>query len=159
MSDEHKIRPQPLRRVVTTAAPDPMKFQPDRITGANVIAGYTPYSVQVGEHTWRESFLLPWKGEARAWAAVRYEALGVAHFETIAALAPELVLFGSGPTLRFPRPEWLRPLVERRIGFESMDTAAACRTYNLLVAEGRAVVAALLLGPGGPDTPPGHAVL
>ena len=67
----------------------------------------------------------------------------------MAALEPELVLFGSGSTLRFPRPEWLRPLVERRIGLETMDTPAACRTYNLLVAEGRSVVAALLVEPGG----------
>ena len=58
-----------------------------------------------------------------------------------------LVLFGSGRRLRFPRPEWLRPLIERRIGVETMDTAAACRTYNVLGGEGRLVVAALLLEP------------
>ena len=61
-----------------------------------------------------------------------------------AALSPELVIFGSGSRLRFPKPALLQPLMTRRIGFETMDTAAACRTYNVLLAEGRAVVAALL---------------
>ncbi|MES3014900.1 MAG: Mth938-like domain-containing protein [Pseudomonadota bacterium] len=124
-----------------------MKFQPDRIANANVVSGYTRHSVQVGEQAWRESFLLPWQGQIQRWDGARFDSLGAAHFEAVAALGPELVLFGSGARLRFPRPEWLRPLIERRIGFETMDTPAACRTYNLLVAEGRSVVAALLIDP------------
>jgi len=55
------------------------------------------------------------------------------------------VIFGSGRRLRFAHPSLLRPLIERRIGIETMDTAAACRTYNVLVSERRSVVAALLL--------------
>lgn len=124
-----------------------MKLQPDIIASTNVIGGYTRHSVQVGERAWRESLLLPWQGAVRAWDAASFEQLGAPHFEQVAALAPELVLFGSGTRLRFPRPEWLQALIERRIGFETMDTAAACRTYNLLVAEGRSVVAALLIEP------------
>jgi len=54
------------------------------------------------------------------------------------------VIFGSGERLRFPKPALLRTLIERRVGFEAMDTAAACRTYNVLVSEGRNVIAALL---------------
>jgi uncharacterized protein len=126
-----------------------MKFQPDRIANANVIGGYTRHSVQVGERAWHESLLLPWQGEVRPWEGARFDRLDALHFDAVAALQPELVLFGSGATLRFPRPEWLRALIERRIGFETMDTAAACRTYNLLAAEGRAVVAALLIEPAG----------
>ena len=61
-------------------------------------------------------------------------------------LASEIVLLGTGDRLRFPRPEILRPLMEARIGFEVMDVRAACRTYNILVAEERKVAAALLLG-------------
>jgi uncharacterized protein len=122
-----------------------MKLQPDLIANANVITGYTQGSVQVGEHRWTDSLLLPWQGEVRRWNGATFEQLGTAHFEAVAALGPELVLFGSGRRLRFARPEWLRPLMERRIGIETMDTAAACRTYNLLVAEGRLVLAALLI--------------
>ena len=70
--------------------------------------------------------------------------LAEAHFAAIAELAPELVILGSGPRIRFVRPALLKPLIERRIGVETMDTAAACRTYNVLLAEGRSVVAALV---------------
>ncbi|MEO6431968.1 MAG: MTH938/NDUFAF3 family protein, partial [Nitrosospira sp.] len=58
---------------------------------------------------------------------------------------PEMVLFGTGATLRFPHPTLTRTLIESRIGVEVMDTAAACRTYNILTAEGRRVAAALLI--------------
>lgn len=123
-----------------------MKLQPDRYTAANVIGGYTAGSVAVADKIWTESLVLPWQGEPFAWDAANFDDLGAAHFERIAALAPELVIFGSGARLRFPRPEWLRGLVERGIGLETMDTGAACRTYNVLVGEGRSVVGALLIG-------------
>jgi uncharacterized protein len=58
--------------------------------------------------------------------------------------SPELVLLGTGPRQRFPRPALLRPLIEARVGFEVMDLQAACRTFNILVGEGRRVAAALL---------------
>ena len=61
------------------------------------------------------------------------------------ALSPELVIFGSGARLQFVSPALLRCLIERRIGVETMDTAAACRTYNILLAEGRNVAAAILI--------------
>jgi uncharacterized protein len=60
-------------------------------------------------------------------------------------LGVEVVIFGSGPRIRFPRPAWIAPLAKRRIGIETMDTAAACRTYNILAQEGRQVAVALLL--------------
>lgn len=122
-----------------------MKLQPDAIANANVITGYTESSVQVGAQAWGRSLLLPWQGDVQPWGAAQFEQLIAAHFEAIVAFDPELVLFGSGRRLRFARPEWLGPLMNKRIGVETMDTAAACRTYNLLVAEGRRVVAALLI--------------
>ena len=64
---------------------------------------------------------------------------------TVLPFYSEVVLFGSGSRLRFAKPEALRPLIERGIGVETMDTAAACRTYNILVSEGRSVVAALVI--------------
>jgi uncharacterized protein len=63
------------------------------------------------------------------------------------ALKPEVVIYGSGPRLVFPPAALTRVLFERRIGLETMDTAAACRTYNVLASEGRSVVAALILPP------------
>ena len=82
-----------------------------------------------------------------AWHAASFEALGADHFARIAALKPELVIFGSGARLRFPAPALLRPLIDAGIGVETMDTAAACRTYNVLLAEGRSVVAATAFQP------------
>jgi uncharacterized protein len=61
------------------------------------------------------------------------------------ALKPELVVFGSGNKLRFARPALYRGLISARIGIETMDLAAACRTYNVLSSEGRSVLAALLI--------------
>jgi uncharacterized protein len=122
-----------------------MKLEPDRHSAANVIGGYNAGAVDIGPRTWTESLILPWHGDVQPWNAPSFDALGAAHFARLAELGPELVLFGSGRSLRFPRPEWLRPLIERRIGIETMDTKAACRTYNLLLGEGRSVVAALLL--------------
>ena len=66
---------------------------------------------------------------------------------TLADMKPELVIFGSGTRLRFPPPAFLRGLMDQRIGLETMDTLAACRTYNILAGEGRHVVAALLIDP------------
>jgi uncharacterized protein len=121
-----------------------MKMRADRIEGQNAIARHGPDGVVVNgvEHT--ESVVVPWRGEVVPWHAGSFESLAAEHFARIAALAPELVLFGSGARLRFPAPALLRPLIDAGIGVETMDTAAACRTYNVLLAEGRSVVAGLL---------------
>lgn len=84
-------------------------------------------------------------GEIISWPVENFEQLNENHFSMIAHLHPELVIFGSGPQHRFPRPAWLRPLLQLGIGVDTMDTQAACRTYNILMAEGRKVLAALLL--------------
>jgi len=126
-----------------------MKFQPDTPEGVNVITRHEPGRVWVGGTPFDHSLLLPWTGEVLPWHATAFDALGATHFDRLLALAPEVVIFGSGQRLRFPPPTWLRGLIERRIGVETMDTAAACRTYNVLVSERRAVVAALLVESGG----------
>ncbi|HEX4234014.1 MAG TPA: Mth938-like domain-containing protein [Caldimonas sp.] len=121
-----------------------MKMRADRIEGRNAIARHSPEGVIVNgvEHT--ESVLVPWQGEPVAWHADSFESLTAEHFARVAALRPELVIFGSGARLRFPAAALLRPLIDAAIGIETMDTAAACRTYNVLLAEGRTVVAALI---------------
>ena len=127
-----------------------MKMRADRMEGQNAIARHGPEGVLVNgvEHT--ESVVVPWSGAVRPWHAARFDALTPAHFEQLAALRPELVIFGSGPRIRFAAPALLRSLIDARIGFETMDTAAACRTYNVLLAEGRPVVAALLFTTADP---------
>lgn len=123
-----------------------MKLQPDRIEGVNVISGLIPGAVSVNGKTFQHGIVVPWQGEIIPWGAAGFDDLTPADFDRLAALQPELVLFGSGPRLRFAPPALLRNLMARRIGIETMDTPAACRTYNVLAGESRRVVAALLLG-------------
>ena len=121
-----------------------MKLRADRIEGQNAIARHGPGGVAVNGIEHRQSVLVPWQGDVLPWGVERFDDLAEAHFARILDLTPELVIFGSGARLRFVRPALLRALIEQRIGVETMDTAAACRTYNVLLAEGRSVVAALL---------------
>ena len=126
-----------------------MKFQPDTLTGVNAITRQEPHRLWVGNTAFAHSVLVPWVGAVQAWGPLAFEDLCATHFESIAALKPEVVIFGSGSRLRFVpparMPELMRLLIEQRVGVETMDTAAACRTYNVLASEGRSVVAALLL--------------
>jgi uncharacterized protein len=85
-------------------------------------------------------------GEVRTdWTATDFESLTAAHFDYFLELKPEVLLFGTGAKQQFARPELYRELIKARIGIEFMDTPAACRTYNILVAEDRKVVAAVLI--------------
>lgn len=131
-----------------------MRFQPDTVEGVNVITRHdAPASahpqgrVWVGTTPYAHSVLVPWVGAVQPWCSGGFESLVAADFERVAAFAPEVVIFGSGARQRFVPAALLRALIERGIGVETMDTAAACRTYDVLVAERRPVLAALLLTP------------
>lgn len=122
-----------------------MKFQADFLEGVNTITRHDGARLSVGGQWHEGSVVVPWVGAVRPWPPGSFDALEPAHFDALLLDRPELVIFGSGTRQRFPSPALLRGLIERRVGFEAMDTAAACRTYNVLVSEGRTVVAALLL--------------
>lgn len=124
-----------------------MKIQPDRFDGVNHITRHDAAALWVGPTAFAHSLLVPWRGEVLRWEPVRIEQLLPVHFEQALALQPELVIFGSGARHRFVAASLLRCLIERGIGVETMDTAAACRTFNVLAGEGRAVLAALLFEP------------
>ena len=79
------------------------------------------------------------------WEPNQLDELAATHLEMILKLEPELVLLGTGSRQRFPAMDIMLPLQQAQVGIEVMDTAAACRTFNILVAEGRHVVAALLM--------------
>ncbi len=128
-----------------------MKLQPDK-SDTQVITGYGPNWVSVGffvdglprQERLTHSFVIGSHGERLEWPSISFEHLTAAHFEQLAAMKPELVVFGSGSKLRFPSPAHQRALMQARIGLETMDTLAACRTYNILAGEGRHVLAVLL---------------
>ena len=121
-----------------------MKFQPDR-SSAQTINGYGPGWIGVDADRITHSVIIGSDGLRQAWPCTRFEDLTPEHFAQLATLETELVIFGSGNRNRFPPPAWLAPLIARRLGLETMDTPAACRTYNILASEGRNVVAALIL--------------
>ncbi len=129
-----------------------MKLQPDRLDVQSIL-GYGPGWVGLGRNGVAEkiehSVVIGSGGEKFDWHCPRFEQLTEAHFSQLVTTQPELVIFGSGTRLRFPPPLFLRELMARRIGLETMDTLAACRTYNILAGEGRRVIAALLIEPEG----------
>jgi uncharacterized protein len=121
-----------------------MKLQPDK-SDAQSISGYGPGWVGVDGEKITHSVILSSRGERIAWPPERFEDLGAEHFELLAQVDAEVIIFGSGSRIRFPQAAWLKPFMAKRIGIETMDTAAACRTYNILAQEGRSVAVALLL--------------
>ena len=125
-----------------------MKLQPDRLDVQSIL-GYGPGWVGLGHNGVAEkierSIVIGSRGEKFDWDCARFEDLTEAHFTQLAATQPELVIFGSGTRIRFAPPAFLRGLMAQRIGIETMDTLAACRTYNVLAGENRRVLAALLI--------------
>jgi uncharacterized protein len=123
-----------------------VKLQPDRNDATlNIITAVTSSAISVNAKPHAGSLIVPWRGEVQAWACGDLSGLIEAHIEKAASLGPEVVLLGTGARLQFAQPALLRPLMQRRIGIETMDTRAACRTYNILAGEGRRVVALLIL--------------
>jgi uncharacterized protein len=121
-----------------------MKIQPD-VGNVHSVSGYGPGWISVGKQKIAHSVVLGSRGERLEWNCKQFEDLQASHFAQVVELNPELVIFGSGQRLRFPMPSCLQPLIEKQIGLETMDTPAACRTFNVLASEGRHVIAALLI--------------
>jgi len=109
----------------------------------NAITGYGEGYVTVNGQR-HESSLIVLPDRVLPWDATGFEALSVEHFSSLKDLQVEILLLGTGPKQRFPHPRLTAPLAAAGIGLEVMDLKAACRTYNILVAEERRVAAALL---------------
>ena len=122
-----------------------MKFHLTRSGGRNLFTGYGEGYVSINDHRYERHILVAPDHEVVDWNAESFDALTPAHFDALLAMNPEIVILGTGDRLRFPPREVTRALVEAAVGFEVMDTPAACRTYNILMAEGRQVVAAIFI--------------
>lgn len=111
--------------------------------GRNTFTGYGDgwYALN-GER--REGSLIVFPDRILEWPVAGFEALRAEDFAILAGARPEIVLLGTGARQRFPHPRLTQALMQARVGVEVMDTAAACRTYNILMAEERRVAAALL---------------
>lgn len=122
-----------------------MKLHADAPSASNTFTAYGPGFVEINRQRYGHALLVAPEGAVTAWDIGGFESLTPAHFERLLALAPEVVLLGTGERQRFPHPRLTAALAQARIGVEVMDTRAACRTYNILMAEGRRVLAALLM--------------
>ena len=120
-----------------------MKLQASSASAYNTFSGYGDGFVLVNGERF-EANLIVMPQQLLPWGAVSFEALQEADFRVLLDLQPEILLLGTGPRQRFPHPRLTRELAARRIGVEAMDLHAACRTYNILMAEERRVAAALL---------------
>jgi len=112
-------------------------------TAANTVTGYGDDYVMVNSQR-HESSLIVMADRLVPWKAVEFENLTAEDFKTLAGLNAEIILLGTGMKQRFPHPRLIAALTSAGIGLEVMDLKAACRTYNILVAEERKVAAALL---------------
>ncbi|WP_297456336.1 Mth938-like domain-containing protein [Ferrovum sp.] len=123
-----------------------MKLVHHRADTPLTLTGHGPGFVLIDQVKYTESLVLGPERLQPGWAP-HLELLEERHFTELLDHDPELVLLGSGNRFRFPDWQLTRPLLERGIGLEVMDTAAACRTYAILSGEGRRVVAALIIEP------------
>ncbi len=110
-----------------------------------IIRAYDSGEVVINEYRHSRSVIVTPKQIIGNWPPQTMEELSPEHFSAMTDLRPQLVILGTGPTQQFPDPALYATLIEHGIGLDVMATPAACRTYNILVAEGRNVAAALLL--------------
>jgi uncharacterized protein len=121
-----------------------VKFHLARPDGRNLFTGYGPGFVAINGAPYRSSVIVT-ADQVLTWDVDSVGALTEPVFARLAALPVEILLLGTGASLSFPHPRLTQPLRDAAIGLEVMDTAAACRTYNILLGEDRRVAAALLV--------------
>jgi uncharacterized protein len=122
-----------------------MKFTLENSSNVNVIHSYSSAELRIGEQRISRSCIVTADSVMTDWPPASLDELQASHLESIFGLRPELVLLGTGAKQRFAPAQIRAAFAERRIGLESMDLGAACRTFNILVQEERRVAAALFL--------------
>ncbi|CAK7062527.1 hypothetical protein CUZ56_00509 [Saezia sanguinis] len=127
-----------------------MDFQSDTAFQHRITA-YGPGWIEVDGERQNSSLLLSSKTGILSWPYPRFDTLDEQAFSQLLQYRPQIIVFGSGSQLRFPRPTWIKALIQQQIGVETMDLYAACRTYNILASEGRNTIFAALIE--SPDTP------
>ena len=122
-----------------------MKITEDKSSGGQIITGYGEDFIAVNEISYQQSLIVSPQHLSTDWPASQPADLTLANLQPLITLEPELILLGTGAKQIFPAAEVTAWFLSQKIGCEVMDTSAACRTYNILVSEGRKVIAALLL--------------
>jgi uncharacterized protein len=124
-----------------------MKLHASTTKQYQTVTGYDDAGVEINAERFQFSLIVMPETAPRPWNVPAFEALTAAHFEQIEADKPDVVILGTGATQRFVHPRLIASLSARHIGVESMDSKAACRTYNVLMGEGRKVTLALIIDP------------
>ena len=122
-----------------------MKLHLANLGETKLFTGYGEDHVMINRERYADNIVVMATEVYTDWGATGFDALNEGHFEYFLNMQPEVLLLGTGATQRFPHPRLYRALTDAGIGVECMDTPAACRTYNILVAEDRKVIAAILL--------------
>jgi uncharacterized protein len=123
-----------------------VKFTLEAGALANLIRGYSDTEVRIGAHSVHRSCIVTADTLITEWEPGSFGELRAAHLASVLALAPELIVLGTGPRQQFPSAEIRALLGARGVGLEAMALGPACRTFNVLVQEERRVAAALFLG-------------
>lgn len=123
-----------------------MKLHQDSPYALNRIRGYGAAEIRINDTVYHQSLIVAPQALELDDLPHALAQFGARHLERLLAHGPEIILLGTGPRLAFPPRELLFDAQARGVGIEVMDTGAACRTFNVLLAEDRAVVALLLLG-------------
>jgi uncharacterized protein len=121
-----------------------VKLHQSHTAGLNVFTAYGEGYVAVNNEKHHKNLILLPDTIIHDWSSATVETLAETDMQKLLELGTEIILLGTGNRLRFPSGTLLRPFAPAGIGLEIMDLQAACRTYNILVAEGRKVAAALL---------------
>ena len=122
-----------------------MKLHLSNLGDTKLFTAHGPDHVMVNGERYTTHIVVSAQEVRNDWQAPDFDELSEAHFNYFLALKPEILLLGTGASQRFPHPRLYHALTDAHIALECMDTPAACRTYNILVAEDRKVVAAILL--------------
>ena len=122
-----------------------MKFTLDNFASANIIRAYAPGRINVNDRLLTTAFVISSTALIENWPPQRFEDITLESLQAALALEPEILVIGTGSAMHFPEARLIADIQQRGIGLEVLDTAAACRTYNVLVSENRKVAAALLL--------------
>jgi len=124
---------------------DIMKLHSDSTQQYQTVTGYDAGGVEINAQRFDYSLTVLPEIAPRPWNVTRFDELTTAHFDEIAKDAPDVVILGTGERQRFVHPRLVASLSALHIGVESMDSQAACRTYNVLMGEGRKVTLALII--------------
>ncbi|RJG11366.1 Mth938-like domain-containing protein [Massilia cavernae] len=127
-----------------------MKLHPSINKQYQTVTGYDETGVEINAERFNYSLIVLPETPPRPWPVANFDALSTEHFATIEADLPDVVILGTGARQRFVHPRLVASLAARRVGVECMDSQAACRTYNILMGEGRKVTLALIIEGGQP---------